>query len=119
MEDDRYLYALLGATVGCVAGVGLLTGVLFYWFNPGGADCSFNVAVIVSSLVLAILLPAASLHPKVAPLTLHAIYSQLFMQCTPVVWLCNQLKLYQSDEPLQPAHETSRQPSSIPVRGLC
>lgn len=86
MEDDRYLYALLGATVGCMAGVGLLTGVLFYWFNPAGVDCSFNVSVIVSSLMLAIVLPAASLHPKVAPQqTLCAVYSHGVTSSTPVV----------------------------------
>lgn len=65
MEDERYLYALLAATV--AAGVGTLSvvGVLFYWFNPsGGGDCSFNITAIVLVILLAVLLPAASLHPK-------------------------------------------------------
>lgn len=33
MEDERYLYALLGVTVGCYAGIGAIVGVLFYWYE--------------------------------------------------------------------------------------
>jgi Serine incorporator (Serinc) len=66
MEDERYLYALLGVTVGCYAGIAAIVGLLFYWFNPAAAgDCSFNVTVIVLALVVALVLGAASMHPAV------------------------------------------------------
>ncbi len=65
MEDERYLYALLGVTVGCYAGIAAIVGVLFYWFNPGGADCSFNVSVIVLTILVCLTLGAASMHPAV------------------------------------------------------
>ena len=71
MEDERYLYALLGVTVGCYAGIGAIVGLLFYWFNPVAAgDCSFNVTVIVLSLVVALVLGASSMHPAVSSMSL-------------------------------------------------
>lgn len=67
MEDERFLYALLGVTVGCYAGIAGIAGLLFYWFNPStAADCSFNVAVIVIALFVALVLGAASMHPAVS-----------------------------------------------------
>ena len=67
MEDERYLYALLGVTVGCYAGIAAIVGLLFYWFNPAAAgDCSFNVTVIVLALLVALVLGAASMHPAVS-----------------------------------------------------
>jgi Serine incorporator (Serinc) len=67
MEDERYLYALLGVTVGCYAGIAAIVGLLFYWFNPAAAgDCSLNVTVIVLALVVALVLGAASMHPAVS-----------------------------------------------------
>ncbi len=66
MGDDRYLHALLAATAACTAGVLALLGLLFYWFNPAAAgDCSFNLALIVSAALLALVLPAAAMHPRV------------------------------------------------------
>jgi hypothetical protein len=64
MEDERYLYALLGVTVACYAGVAAIVGLLFYWFNPASAgDCSFNVSVIVLTILVCLALGAASMHP--------------------------------------------------------
>lgn len=67
MEDERYLYALLAATVGCAVTILALVGIMFYWFNPDGPDCSFNVTAIAASVVVALVLPAASMHPRVGP----------------------------------------------------
>lgn len=67
MEDERYLYALLAATVGCTVTILALVGIMFYWFNPDGPDCSFNVTAIAASVVVALVLPAASMHPRVGP----------------------------------------------------
>lgn len=56
----RYLYALLAITVGAYAGTIGLTAVLFYFFNPGGADCSFNITAIVLTLLLGLVMSALS-----------------------------------------------------------
>ena len=67
MEDERYLYALLGVTVACYAGIASIIGVLFYWFNPAAANgCSFNVTVIVLALLVCLVVSAASMHPTVS-----------------------------------------------------
>jgi Serine incorporator (Serinc) len=66
MEDDSYLYGLLAITVGAYLGCAGLLGVLFYWFKPAGAgDCSFNVTVIVLSVVLVVAFSLLSMHPIV------------------------------------------------------
>lgn len=62
----RFLYALLAVTVGAFAGAGALIGVSFYWFNPSGVgDCSFNVFVITTTILLALAVSLGSLHPQV------------------------------------------------------
>ena len=67
---DRLLWALLGITVGAYAGVAVLAGLLFYFFNPAGAgDCSFNISIIALTLVLALIVSAVSMLPYVSPRT--------------------------------------------------
>ena len=48
----RYLWGLLGVTGGAYAGTAALAGVLFYFFNSTSQDCSFNVTIIVATIVL-------------------------------------------------------------------
>lgn len=90
MEDERYLYALLGVTVGCYAGIAAIVGLLFYWFNPAAAsDCSFNVTIIVLALLVALVLGAASMHPAVS----HKARSQDLPLHRSVIWSCQALQL--------------------------
>jgi len=52
-EEERYLYLLLAATVGCFLGSLGLSALMFIWFHPSGAgSCSLNVFLITSSLLL-------------------------------------------------------------------
>eukprot|EP00873_Tetraselmis_striata_P044677 jgi/Tetstr1/464941/TSEL_009675.t1 len=63
-DDERYLYLLLAATVGCYVGTIGTAGFLFYLFNPqSGQPCSLNVFLIVSSLLLVGAFSLVSLHP--------------------------------------------------------
>lgn len=56
--------------MGAYAGVAVLAGLLFYFFNPSGAgDCSFNISVITMTLVLALVVSAVSMLPYVRPRT--------------------------------------------------
>lgn len=64
-RDERFLYALLGATAAAYAGAATIGGLLYYWFAPGGHDCSFNVAVVSTALALCLAFTLVSLHPKV------------------------------------------------------
>jgi hypothetical protein len=61
-DDDRYLWALLSLTVGCYAGAAALAAVLLVFFKPAGAgDCSFNVSMIVLTLLVGVLLSGVSM----------------------------------------------------------
>eukprot|EP00208_Stichococcus_sp_RCC1054_P000766 CAMPEP_0206135158 /NCGR_PEP_ID=MMETSP1473-20131121/507_1 /ASSEMBLY_ACC=CAM_ASM_001109 /TAXON_ID=1461547 /ORGANISM="Stichococcus sp, Strain RCC1054" /LENGTH=443 /DNA_ID=CAMNT_0053526911 /DNA_START=290 /DNA_END=1621 /DNA_ORIENTATION=- len=100
MEDERYLYALLVATVGCAVGIVAMVAVLFYWFNPDGPDCSFNVSAICVTILLAVVLPAASMHPKATngslfPAAVVALYCTYLcysaLQSEPHDYECNSL----------------------------
>ena len=52
--------------MGAYAGVAVLAGLLFYFFNPAGAgDCSFNISAITMTLVLALVVSAVSMLPYV------------------------------------------------------
>ena len=54
--------------MGAYAGVVVLAGLLFYFFNPAGAgDCSFNISAITMTLVLALVVSAVSMLPYVRP----------------------------------------------------
>ena len=64
-EDDRWLYGLLAATLGALAGCGALVGLCFHWFAPSDIDCSFNLTIISLSLVLVVVLCLTSFHPAV------------------------------------------------------
>lgn len=65
--DCRFLYALLAVTVGAFAGAIALVAVSFYWFNPSAAgDCSFNVFVIVVTIVITAAVCLVSMHPQVS-----------------------------------------------------
>lgn len=100
MEDERYLYALLAATVGCAVTILALVGIMFYWFNPDGPDCSFNVTAIAASVVVALVLPAASMHPRATngslfPAAVVALYCTYLcysaLQSEPHDYECNSL----------------------------
>ena len=66
--------------MGAYAGVAVLAGLLFYFFNPAGAgDCSFNISVITMTLVLALVVSAVSMLPYVRA---HARGCDKGMQCT-------------------------------------
>ena len=56
----RYLWGLLGVTGTAYAGTAGLTAVLFYFFNSTSQDCSFNVTVIVGTLMLGLVMSAIS-----------------------------------------------------------
>lgn len=63
----RFLYGLLGLTVSCYVGALTLIGIMFYWFNPAGAagGCSFNIVIIVLTLLLCLSFSLLSIHPLV------------------------------------------------------
>ena len=63
-RDERFLYALLGATAAAYASAATAGGLLYYWFAPGGHDCSFNVAVVTVAMALCLAFTMVSLHPK-------------------------------------------------------
>ena len=64
----RFLYGLLGLTVSCYVGALTLIGIMFYWFNPAGAagGCSFNIVIIVLTLLLCLSFSLLSIHPLVS-----------------------------------------------------
>jgi|Transcript_9089 hypothetical protein len=62
-DDERYLYILLAATLGCYAGIVGTAAFLLYVFKTAGSSCSLNVFLIVSSLLLVIAFSVVSLHP--------------------------------------------------------
>ena len=64
----RFLYGLLGLTIGCYVGALTLIGIMFYWFNPAGAagGCSFNIVIIVLTLLLCLSFSLLSIHPLVS-----------------------------------------------------
>jgi hypothetical protein len=64
-EDERYLYALLAATVGAYGAALALAGLCFHWFAPAGLDCSLNVSVVTASLLLCLAFSMLTFHPAV------------------------------------------------------
>ena len=63
----RYLWALLTVTCGSYVGTLGLAGVLFYFFTPAGADeCSFNVTMIIFTLIIGIIMSGLSLSSLVS-----------------------------------------------------
>lgn len=58
--ECRYLWGLLGFTGGAYAGTAGLIAVLFYFFNSTTQDCSFNITVIVITLMLGLVMSAIS-----------------------------------------------------------
>ncbi|KAH9312717.1 hypothetical protein KI387_027752 [Taxus chinensis] len=60
----RYI-ALLVVSLVCYIVTFAFSGLLFYWFNPSGNDCSLNVFFIVMTLILAFAFAVIALHPKV------------------------------------------------------
>ena len=61
----RYLWGLLGVTGGAYAGTAALAGILFYFFNSTSQDCSFNVTIIVGTVVLGLVMSAISVSSLV------------------------------------------------------
>jgi hypothetical protein len=66
-EDDRYLYALLIATVGSYAGTLTIIILSYVWFSPSDStiDCSFNMSLVTIGLIACMVLSLLTLHPKV------------------------------------------------------
>lgn len=63
--DERALWGLLGLSGGAAAGVAAFAGVSLYFFNPAAAgDCSFNVTVIVATLLAGLAATALALSPR-------------------------------------------------------
>ena len=58
----------MGLTVSCYVGALTLIGIMFYWFNPPGAagGCSFNIVIIVLTLLLCLSFSLLSIHPLVS-----------------------------------------------------
>lgn len=65
-DDERYLWALLGATLVAFAGTGALVGLSYSWFSPSSAsDCSLNISLITLWLLLCIGFNALIFHPTI------------------------------------------------------
>eukprot|EP00891_Asterochloris_glomerata_P004139 jgi/Astpho2/4139/Aster-01281 len=101
-DDHRFLYGLLGLTVSCYVGALTLIGIMFYWFNPAGAagGCSFNIVIIVLTLLLCLSFSLLSIHPlarngslfPAAVVTLYCTYlCYSSLQSEPHDYQCNGL----------------------------
>lgn len=66
-EDQSWLYALLGVTVGAFVTILTMAGLMFHWFSPSSVPdgCSLNVTLITLALLLCISFAAVSLHPHI------------------------------------------------------
>lgn len=65
-KDEQFWYvALLVVSLVCYIVTFAFSGLLFYWFNPSGNDCSLNIFFIVLTLVFAVAFALIALHPKV------------------------------------------------------
>lgn len=63
-KDVKFMYLLLGTTIGSYLGAGALAAVGFYFFRPNGqGSCTFNVSVLVWSLLLVLGFTILSVHP--------------------------------------------------------
>lgn len=66
-KDEQFWYvALLVVSIVCYLVTFAFSGLLFYWFNPSGHDCSLNVFFIVMTLILAFVFAVIALHPQVS-----------------------------------------------------
>ncbi|KAH1208555.1 hypothetical protein GmHk_15G043332 [Glycine max] len=57
--------ALLAVSVGCYIAAFTGSGILFFWFNPSGYDCSLNIFFFVMTMILAFVFAIIALHPQV------------------------------------------------------
>ncbi|XP_057839431.1 uncharacterized protein LOC131049404 isoform X1 [Cryptomeria japonica] len=78
-KDEQFWYiALLVVSLVCYIATFAFSGLLFYWFNPSGNDCSLNIFFIVMALILAFAFAVIALHPKVngslLPASIISIY---------------------------------------------
>lgn len=64
-EDERYLYALLVATVGAYGASFVMVVLSYLWFSPSGPDCSLNMSLITIGLIACVVLSILTLHPSV------------------------------------------------------
>uniref|UniRef100_A0A0C9QSD2 TSA: Wollemia nobilis Ref_Wollemi_Transcript_11985_1597 transcribed RNA sequence n=1 Tax=Wollemia nobilis TaxID=56998 RepID=A0A0C9QSD2_9CONI len=65
-KDEQFWYiALLLVSFVCYIATYAFSGLLFYWFNPSGNDCSLNVFFIVMTMILAFAFAVLALHPKI------------------------------------------------------
>eukprot|EP00890_Picochlorum_soloecismus_P000604 jgi/Picsp_1/1544/NSC_05022-R1_probable serine incorporator-like len=64
-EDDRYLYALLIATLGAYGGAATLAILSYVWFAPSDYDCSLNISLITVGLIACIAFNLATFHPTI------------------------------------------------------
>lgn len=64
-DDERYLYALLGATVVNYTLIIVFAVLSFRWFAPDNHDCSLNISLITFGLLLCIAISFITFHPTV------------------------------------------------------
>lgn len=103
-------------TIGAYVGTLGLTAVLLFFFNPSGADCSFNITAIVCTVLLALVMSGLSmsvyvclasllqhlllcntcsaLHGPRKPSQIHAkrcsIMLASLLNCKPRLWAANE-----------------------------
>ena len=66
-ENIRYMYLLLGVTIACYVGTLVMAVLGFYIFrSTEGNVCTFNVSILVWSLILAVGFSILSVHPAAA-----------------------------------------------------
>ncbi|KAH1208556.1 hypothetical protein GmHk_15G043332 [Glycine max] len=57
--------AVILVYVGCYIAAFTGSGILFFWFNPSGYDCSLNIFFFVMTMILAFVFAIIALHPQV------------------------------------------------------
>ncbi|KAH1146538.1 hypothetical protein GYH30_041937 [Glycine max] len=64
-DEQKWYIALLAVSVGCYIAAFTGSGILFFWFNPSGYDCSLNIFFFVMTMILAFVFAIIALHPQV------------------------------------------------------
>ncbi|KAL2580018.1 hypothetical protein AAZV13_15G095800 [Glycine max] len=63
-DEQKWYIALLAVSVGCYIAAFTGSGILFFWFNPSGYDCSLNIFFFVMTMILAFVFAIIALHPQ-------------------------------------------------------
>ncbi|GLJ15941.1 hypothetical protein SUGI_0263440 [Cryptomeria japonica] len=64
-DEQFWCISLLVVSFVCYIAIFAFCGLLFYWFNPLGNDCSLNIFFIVMTLILTFAFAVIVLHPKI------------------------------------------------------